>query len=389
MRTKLFILIAFVTLAGCAGTPRISALHDPLYRAENHTSTITARATETRDGIASVSITAIVGDLTACTESLTFPSLIPCRTNASAMGVVCVFPNTKTQVSCSLPIGVTPRRLISYTASARSAASRSASTQSVTYAAGAPLTSADVRILGLRIPIAWETARPVVWRTDVPSNTTNRADKLDFGFVPDPDMPTYRAFTDDLQPLALTLFYNDTNEYSRWTRTWKNVFNLWAGPAGANGEGCTRTLNAPASTVMAAFDGTAILHRNDFRDCASINLGGGAGTTQTNLGDAAWVLLHEAGHFMFGLGDEYVGGGNWSASMPRNVYDSESDCQSNSTANSLPSSACVQIGTSGTWRNDDGQSTTMEDRTLASDFRTLSGVAMNNLLSKCLSGSCF
>ena len=370
-------------LTGCAGTPQISALHNPLYRAENHTSRITARAIESRDGIAEIRIEAVIGELTACGGFL--PSLIPCRTGATSVTVACSFPNVKTEVTCTLPIAITPQRLVTYTAVTRSATSRTASSGSVTYAGGAPLTRA--RVVFADLP--WETARPVIWRTDAPSSTTDRGDKIDFGFVPDPDMPNYRAFTDDMQALVLPLFYTDTNQFSAWTRTWKNVFNLWAGPNGANGEGCMRTFNAPASTVMSVFDGTAILHRNAFRDCASISLGGGSGTTQTNLPDASWVLLHEAGHFLFGLGDEYVGGGNASISSPRNVYGSEATCQSNSTINSLPSAQCVQIGTSSTWRNDNGVATTMEDRVLSSDFQTLSGRAVSQKVSDCLSGSCY
>lgn len=391
MKSTSFLLCAPLLLAGCAGMPSISALHDPLYRAENHTSTITVRATETRDGIASIQINAIVGELTAC-ENLSplVPSLIPCRANASSMGVLCVYPNVKTPVSCSLPLTLTDRRLVTYTATTRSAANRTASTPAVTYAGGAPLTQArfNLPLIGT-VTMPWETARPIIWRTDAPSMTTARSDKIDLGLVPDADMPSYRAFTDDLQPMMLSLFYTDTNPFSAWTRTWKNLFNLWAGPTGADGEGCSRTFNSPASTVRSAFDGTAILHRNAFRDCASISLGNGAGTAQTTLGDAAWVLLHESGHFLFGLGDEYVGGGNSSISTPKNVYSSKATCESNSTANGLPSAQCVQIGTSGTWRNDDGQATTMEDRVLSSDWRTLSGKAMSNMVSRCVGGSCY
>jgi hypothetical protein len=376
-------------LAGCAGTPRVQALHTPLYRAENHTSSIVVRATEARDGIAEIRIDAVVGELTAC-DHLGFPSLIPCRRNASAIGLLCTFANVKTEVTCTLPLAVTPQRLISYTATARSAGNRSAGSGAVSYAGGAPLTQSSIRLpFGQTIPIAWETARPVIWRTDSPSSGTDRGDKIDFGFVPDADMPTYRAFSDDLDPLVHQLFYTDTNAFSTWTRVWRNVFNVWAGPTGADGEGCSRTFSGAASTVKAAFDGTAILHRNDFRDCASISLGGGAGTTQTTLGDATWVLLHEAGHFLFGLGDEYVGGGNFSISQPLNVYASKASCESNSTSNSLPAAQCVQIGTSGTWRNDDGLSTTMEDRTLSSDWRTLSGRALGNHISRCVSGACY
>lgn len=390
MRNLLLSASLLFLLTGCAGTPRVSALHDPLYRAENHASTITARAMESRDGIASISIEAVVGELTACTGSFGFlPSLIPCRTGASTTAVLCIFPNVKTEVSCALPIAITPQRLVTYKATARSAKSRTAATGSVTYAGGAPLTQVQINAGFVSIPINWETARPVIWRTDAPSSTTDRGDKIDLGFVPDPDMPNYRAFTDDMQALVLPLLYTDTNQFSVWTRTWKNLFNVWAGPAGADGEGCTRTFNVPASTVRGAFDGTAILHRNAFRDCASISLGGGSGTTQTNLADAPWVLLHEAGHFLFGLGDEYFGGGNSSISKPMNVYGTEATCQSNSTTNSLPSSQCVQIGTSGTWRNDDGVATTMEDRVLTSDFQTLSGRAMSNQVSACVSGACY
>lgn len=377
-------------LAACAGYPVVSAIHDPLYRAENHNSTITARATETRDGIAEIRIEAVVGELTACTGPVfAFPSLIPCRTGATTTTAVCSYPNVKTEVSCTLPITITPQRLITYRVTTRSGSNRTASTSAVTYAGGAPLAETTVNFGFMSITQPWETARPVVWRTDAPSSSTERGGQIDWGFVPDPDMPNYRAFTDDMQPMVLTLFYTDTNSYSSWTRTWKNIFNIWAGPTGADGQDCTRTFAAPASAVRAAFDGTTILHRDAFRDCASISLGGGAGTTQTNLGDAAWVMLHEAGHFLFGLGDEYVGGGNSSISTPRNVYSSTATCESNSTANSLPSSQCVQIGTTGTWRNDDGQATTMEDRVLTSDWRTLSGKAMGNRLSACLNGACY
>ena len=390
MRRLLLVLGLPLLLSACAA-PNIRAMHDPIYRAENHTSTITARASQTQDGVAEITVEAIVGELTAC-ESMSplLPSLIPCRINAFAVAAVCTFANIKTEVGCSLPITLSGRRLVTYTASARSGANRTGSTGAVTYAGGPPLTQATwtLPLIGT-ITMPWETARPIVWRTDTPWMGTDRNDKIDFGLVPDADMPNYRAFTDDLQPLVLQLFYTDTNQFSAWTRTWKNLFNVWAGPVGADGEGCTRNFSGSAATVRQAFDGTAILHRNAFRDCASISLGGGAGTVETTLSDATWVLLHEAGHFLFGLGDEYVGGGNSAISQPKNVYGSKATCESNSTANGLPATQCVQIGTTGTWRNDDGQLTTMEERTLASDWRTLSGKAMSNMVTKCVGGSCY
>jgi len=99
--------------------------------------------------------------------------------------------------------------------------------------------------------------------------------------------------------------------------------------------------------------------------------------------------LHESGHFLFGMGDEYDGGGNFSISNPKNVVSSEAICQSTSTTNSLPTAQCAQIGATGTWRNDDGVATTMEDRTLSSDFRTLAGKVMANKVVDCVNGACY
>ena len=221
MRNLLLCASLLPLLAACVG-PRISAIHDPLYRAENHSSTITARATETRDGIAEIRIEAVVGELTACTgPSFTFPSLIPCRTGAWTVTAVCSYPNVKTEVNCTLPIAITPRRLVTYRSTTRSASNRTASTGSVTYAGGAPLTQTTINLGFIKLTQPWETARPVIWRTDVPSSTTDRGGQIDWGFVPDSDMPNYRAFTDDMQPIMLYLFNTDTNRFSAWTRPGK------------------------------------------------------------------------------------------------------------------------------------------------------------------------
>src|SRR5512140_1554594 len=249
-------VVALGLLSGC-GSLSLSALHDPLYRASAHLSTITATATDAKDGVAEVRIDVIEGDLTACTETGIFmPSLVPCRANAVARGMVCVFANTKSPAACPFPLQLGDRRLVTYTASARSGSGRTTSTQAVTYAAGAPLTQAELNILGLHLTMAWETARPVIWRTDAPAGGTAPADKIDVGFFPDADFGTnYQAFTDGLQTIALGSFYNTTNDFAKSYTLWKNLFNLWAGPAGADGEGCTRTFSGSAATIAGVTDG--------------------------------------------------------------------------------------------------------------------------------------
>ncbi|MEO5580735.1 MAG: hypothetical protein ABIR58_08750 [Gemmatimonadaceae bacterium] len=374
---------------GACGSISMSAMHDPLYRAAAHTSTITARATDTDKGVAEIRIEAINGELTACTENSFVPSLIPCRISAAVQTRVCTFPNTKSQVTCALALTLGARRLITYTTSARNGSGSTTSTSAITYAAGAPLTQAVITLPFFTFTLPWETARPAFWHTDNPSGGSSIADKIDVGFFPDADFgANYQAFTTSMQTIALGSFFNTTDKFAQNYGFWKNNHNLWAGPAGADGEGCSRSFTGRSADIAGVTDGDAILHQNPFRDCASISLGG-AGTTETGLADAAWVFTHESGHFLHGLGDEYVGGGNGSVSDPANIYSSKATCESSATTLSINTAFCMQIGTTGTWRMDDGNATTMEDRVLTSDWRTASGLALGRRMSKCGSGACY
>jgi hypothetical protein len=293
-------------------------------------------------------------------------------------------------VTCALPLALGDRRLVTYTATAKNGAGSTSSTSPVTYAAGAPLTQAQINLpLFGSFTIAWETARPVVWHTGAPGGGGTPANTIDVGFFPDADFGTnYLAFTNGLQTIAKGAFFNTTDQFASDYTVWKNLFNLWAGPAGADAQDCSRTIGGSAATVAGVTDGQAILHQNAFRDCADLALGG-KGSTQTTLTDAAWVFVHESGHFLHGLGDEYVGGGNASVSDPANIYSSESSCKTAASNLSISQSFCAQIGTTGKWRMDDGNATTMEDRVLSSDWRTASDVAISRRVAKCVNGSCY
>lgn len=384
-------LFSLALIGGCSSLS-LTALHDPLYRATPHASTITASATDAKSGVTEIRIDATVGDIAACSNggSGFLPSLIPCRTGASAQARVCTFANVKTPVSCALMLQLGDRRLVTYTTSAK-AGSTTATTPAITYAAGAPLTEARVNLLITTITMPWETARPVWWHTDSPNAGTSPADKIDVGFYPDADWgQNYQGFTDGMATIARGAFFTSTESYSATYRLYQDNFNLWAGPAGADGQDCTRTFAGAAATVAAATDGDTIIHSATFRDCASMSIdGGGQGTTQSTISDAAWVFTHESGHFLHGLGDEYVGGFNGAISTPMNVYGSKALCQGAAGGTLMVASQCAQIGSTGTWRFDDGRPTTMEDRQLDSDWRTASALGVANRMNKCGAGSCF
>ena len=267
-----------VVLAGCAGTPRITALHDPLYRADGHTSTITATARVTQSSIAEIRIEAISGTPAWCPTGSLVPSLMPCRTNAVNIVSACGFSAGRTEASCALNRTITGGRMISYRTTTRAANGRTASTPWVTYAAGPwPLTEYQLNLGIIRVQLDIEAARPVIWRTDAPGPAA-AADKIDLGFVPDADYfaaggGNYRQFSDDISSIATRTFYTDTRPSTNFTRTWRNIYNLWAGPRGADGEGCTRNFNQQTNAIRAALDGVAIVHRNAFRDCATLTRG--------------------------------------------------------------------------------------------------------------------
>ncbi|WP_309604145.1 hypothetical protein [Phenylobacterium sp.] len=390
LRRLLSQLTVLASLGLCAcNNPGVTALHDPLYRASPHVSTITATGVDSKDGIDSVSIAVTVGTLTACNNGGFTPSLIPCRTAAFQFGRECIFSHERGPAVCRFPLQLGDRSLVTYTATARNSRGSTAKTTPITYAAGAPLTQATIHVVFFDITVPWETARPVWWHTDLPLGQA-APDKIDVGFFPDADWGTnYQGFTDGLQVIALGSFFNDTHQFSNFYRFWKNEFNLWAGPAGGNGEdSCVRSLGGAASTVSGAVDGKAIVHQAAFRDCSDIALGG-LGTSQSTLTDAAWVFTHESGHFLHGLGDEYQGGGNGNVSDPPNTWASKAACQSAAPGLGLTASQCAQIGTTGFWHVDDGGVTTMRDRDLASDWRTASGVALSRRISKCTGGACY
>jgi hypothetical protein len=167
----------------------------------------------------------------------------------------------------------------------------------------------------------------------------------------------------------------------------RHLFNLWAGPFGANAEGCSRNFSGDALLVSAVMDGSAILHEKTFRDCASISLGG-AGSTDATASDPAWLLTHESGHFLFGLSDEYAGGGYDPTQSCRNAYESQTACQTAAPGVGATTAQCAQIGMTGFWRIV-GANETMADRQLSSNWRDDSNACVSNRFSSCFYGACY
>lgn len=127
------------------------------------------------------------------------------------------------------------------------------------------------------------------------------------------------------------------------------LFNFWymwtPGTISAPSSGICPVIAWPSLTDAAFAEMAILLHRNTaIRDC-----GGGARASSLAGSGNEWIIVHEAGHAVFGLPDEYCcDGGYWSLSPI--LYNSQASC----TADPLNAAwqncqSFTGIGGRGTW----------------------------------------
>jgi hypothetical protein len=370
--------LLFVANSEAWAATTVSAQHSPLYYTAPHTSTIHVSAESTTGGIDSLRIEVTRGEMTDCSELGEGPSLIPCRKEATLTVHTCDFTPALATATCDFELSITSNEIITYKAVASPTSGASESTTTITYSGGGSLLTS--------------TLRPIWWHTDDPV-TSVFTHRIDLGFFPDEDYGTPRPdFDNDVGEILQDVFFNASKELTRaWTEN-RFQFNLWAGPPGANGEGCAHMFDAQTAPVRAALDGAVIFHELGFRDCATISLGGGSGTVFANDVDPGWILIHEGSHFLLGLGDEYCcDGGYYSASTPKNLFDSKDECEDaeDDLAISASPSNCTEITAGGKWRIDQGLSEIMESPSPTAAYQNSSNQAFDNKMADCLDGSCY
>jgi hypothetical protein len=108
-------------------------------------------------------------------------------------------------------------------------------------------------------------------------------------------------------------------------------FNFWymwtTGTISAPTTGICPTMTWPSLTDASFAEMVILLHRNTaIRDC-----GGGARASSLAGGGNEWIIVHEAGHAVFGLPDEYCCDGGYFSISPI-LYNSEEAC-ANDAAN--------------------------------------------------------
>jgi hypothetical protein len=381
--SKVTALITPLLVCIVTGCTQVTARHNPLYRASPHDSEIQATAQNDTFGISNISINVISGAMTDCSgfsavHGMNTRSITPCRVGAIQTTNACTFAGAPTAATCTVTIPIEADTMVSYIVTVVAGNGIETTLPEISYSGG---TLSQQRI-----------ARPVYWHRQ-----QMRGSRIDLGAFPDFDyraglavsLNPYRHFTDDLTAIFNGAFFNTTDSFaSRYTAD-RQFFNLWAGPFGANAEGCSRSFNGDAMAVSAVMDGSTILHRNAFRDCASLTAGGGgAGSVEASANDPAWLLTHESGHFLFQLSDEYDGGGYDATLSCPNVYSSMQTCQSAAPSVGAAATQCAKIGSQSFWRIVTTNET-MSDRVLNSDLRDDAERCFTTRISSCSNGMCY
>lgn len=325
---------AALLLAGCT-SPRVFVLHAPMQPTNAQPVTYTATATDS-DGVTAIEIWEDRNTLTTCngmqcannvsTARLTTCNISPAQVNAS-----CTFTTTG---------GYPNGSFIGYRAVARDTQGRTGSEGWIYFAAGAfPWPNNPIPIYGKGAP----------------------AEKIDVIFIPDPDFGgNNNQFITAVSNLVANGYLSTAN-FATNVRTWRGTWNLYVtyqtGDAMGFGNGCNQ---APANwtNLTTIVDAGAIVHVNNLRDCGQRPPNGifsiQVGANQT--------LVHETGHTVFDLADEYCcDGGYWQTTPHGNMFSNQAACQTSATAHGWPTSDCVQLagpncggGTASTWWRSDG-----------------------------------
>jgi hypothetical protein len=368
---QLLLQLVLLLATGC-GTI-LTAVHDPLYQPLSHTSTITAQATNTAAGIEKVTITVTTGEMVDCMELGEAPSVLPCRINATAVTHVCKYTDGPATAECTYSHILGKGALVTYYAEATPAkGTRKTKTDEITYSGG------DPPDIGLARPVWWHRGQAA-------------AKKIDIAFFPDEDYTgLYTEFADDVNLIVRGSFFNMGQDFSSTYSSFKSDVNLWVGPFGADQVGCSKRLwDVSLTPIISNMDGRVILHKEKFRDCSTVGLGG-SGSVYAKAANADWLFTHESGHFLHGQGDEYCcDGGYWTTGRCANVFPTKAACQAAACGHKADRADCVQIGSLGAWRNAKGKLETMADVDDASRWLDDTGYCVERRFKKCRQGKCY
>jgi hypothetical protein len=245
---------------------------------------------------------------------------------------------------------------------------------------------------GVPVFTGWRTVGVGVTTGPVPLVYTGPlSSRIDIVFIADRDSYSGSgdpSFLTDVERVIGTAYYDFDVFLSN-----QDKFNFWLAPGlgdarpFANGA-CPHTTPPGYEQMFAFADTGALIHTDDFRDCApgGQRLFSSEPTTTAHL----QTVRHESGHRPFGLADEYCcDGGYYEQDEVPNVYESAQACQTDAPSLGYPASFCRSFMSTRNnqtyWVSDPASNDLMVDNTTpqAADLRRINWLFGNCAAAKC------
>lgn len=179
----------------------------------------------------------------------------------------------------------------------------------------------------------------------IPVYVTGSVDKnFDVVFIPDTDITDQNLFRQNCRGIIRQSFFDEPT-----TRIFRRSFNFYINPRTGTATDYDKIATdgahkKPSNWGFLSFaEGKVLLHRLDLRDYAGDGI---FSSEQQNRG----TILHESGHGLFGLADEYGSGSHWEAESFPNNWDQLGDAQAAAPSRGKTSADARQMGTSGWYK---------------------------------------
>jgi hypothetical protein len=210
----------------------------------------------------------------------------------------------------------------------------------------------------------------------------DQAEKIDLVFIPDEDYGQTGwegGFMDDVTALVQDAFFSE-RLFAQEIRSRREMWNFYITyKQGKFTEPCSHTKPSNWTTLRATVNSGFIVHKTDLRDCSGIGDGSVFSAerllpdTHMDYERSLTVPIHELGHSVFSLADEYSGGGLFQSAMPEhNVFPDKKSCGSNAQNHGWPRKNCKRIGIT-RWHRSDGTGDIMKDTSSADNAPGPSG----------------
>jgi hypothetical protein len=166
------------------------------------------------------------------------------------------------------------------------------------------------------------------------------AQVFDIVLIPDTDITDMDAFRENCHGMIRDAFLDEPT-----TRSFRRAFNFYINPDPGTAIGFEQTSSlgthkVPLNWANTDFaEGRVLMHEQDLWDYTVLSMR----LYSTEMGNRG-TILHESGHGLFGLADEYNGGRHWKGDPLPNNWDAKQDAEIDAPRRGKSASDASEIG---------------------------------------------